>query len=136
MKKERFKNIGTDIFHYGEWWCSAGGEHCADVIATAMNEIMDKNAQLKKDNKEYIRGLDLRRAECQSWASDVRELREQNCQLEKENGQLTQQLQIFEKFLEGNDLSIDWEEFCGLEECAFENPNFSCKTCIYLKGDE
>lgn len=88
MKKERFKNIGTDIFHYGEWWCSAGGEHCADVIATALNEIMDKNAQLKKENKEYIRGLELKKAECQSWASDVRELREQNCQLEKEIKQL------------------------------------------------
>lgn len=93
MKKERFKNIGTDIFHYGEWWCSAGGEHCADVIATALNEIMDKNVQLKRENKEYIRGLELRKAECQSWASDVRELREQNYQLEKENKRLKEDLE-------------------------------------------
>ena len=52
MTKRRFVNKGKDIFHYGEWWCSAGGEHCADVIATALNEIMDKNAQLKKENEQ------------------------------------------------------------------------------------
>lgn len=39
MTSKRFKNIGNDIFQYGEWWCSANGEHCADVIATAMNEL-------------------------------------------------------------------------------------------------
>jgi hypothetical protein len=52
-----------------------------------------------------------------------------------ENEQLKQQIKIFEKFLEGNDLSIDWYEFCGLDKCAFENPDFSCKDCIHLKGD-
>lgn len=49
-------------------------------------ELIEENEQLKK----YIRGLELRKVECQSWASDVRELREQNCQLEKENEQLKQ----------------------------------------------
>ena len=49
---------------------------------------MDKNAQFKRENKEYIHGLELKKAECQSWASDVRELREQNYQLEKEIKQL------------------------------------------------
>ena len=53
----------------------------------------------------------------------------------EENEQLKQQIKIFEKFLEGNDLSIDWDEFCGVVECAFENPDFSCKECIHLKGD-
>ena len=52
-----------------------------------------------------------------------------------ENEQLKQQLNIFEKFLEGNDLDIEWDEFCGVDECAFENPDFSCKECIHLKGD-
>lgn len=91
MKKERFINIENDIFQDREWWCSAKGKRCAEVIATAMNELMDENEQLKKENKEYIRGLELKKAECQSWASDVRELREQNCQLEKENKELKQE---------------------------------------------
>lgn len=102
MIKKRFENVGKDILQYGEWWCSAGGEHCADVIATAMNEIMDENAQLKKENKEYIRGLDLRRAESQSWAIDVHELREQNCKLEKSCKQLKTIIEDFVKISEEN----------------------------------
>ena len=56
-------------------------------------------------------------------------------ELLEENEQLKQQIKIFEKFLEVNELSIDWDEFCGVDECAFENPDFSCKECIHLKGD-
>ena len=44
---ERFVSEGKDILQYGEWWCSAGGEHCADVIATALNMILDENERLK-----------------------------------------------------------------------------------------
>lgn len=48
MTEKRFVNKGKDIFQYGEWWCSANGEHCADVIATAINELIDKNQELKR----------------------------------------------------------------------------------------
>ena len=47
MTEKRFVNKGKDIFQYGEWWCSANGEHCADVIATAINELIKENEQLK-----------------------------------------------------------------------------------------
>ena len=50
MTENRFKNVGKDILQYGEWWCSAGGEHCADVIATAINELIEENEQLKQRN--------------------------------------------------------------------------------------
>ena len=49
MTEKRFKNVGKDIFQYGNWWCSAGGEHCADVIATAINEFIKENEKKKKD---------------------------------------------------------------------------------------
>lgn len=49
MTEKRFKNVGKDILQYNEWWCSAGSEHCADVIATAINELLDENEQLKKE---------------------------------------------------------------------------------------
>ena len=49
-KNKRFVNKGKDIFQYNEWWCSANGEHCADVIATAINELIEENEQLKKEN--------------------------------------------------------------------------------------
>ena len=47
-EKKRFINRGEHIFQNREWWCSAKGEHCADVIATAMNELLKENEQLKK----------------------------------------------------------------------------------------
>ena len=46
-ENKRFVNKGKDIFQYGEWWCSANGEHCADVIATAINELIEENEQLQ-----------------------------------------------------------------------------------------
>ena len=49
MTEKRFVNKGKDIFQYGEWWCSANDEHCADVIVTAMNELTEENEQLKQD---------------------------------------------------------------------------------------
>ena len=52
MTEKRFKNVGKDILQYGEWWCSANGEHCADVIATAINELIEENEQLKSENQE------------------------------------------------------------------------------------
>ena len=59
----------------------------------------------------------------------------QVCDLLNESEQLKQQIKIFEKFLEENDLNIiNWEEFCEVDECAFENPD-TCKECIHLKGD-
>lgn len=51
MTEKRFVNKGKDIFQYGEWWCSAGGEHCADVIATALNEVIEEKEQLEKELK-------------------------------------------------------------------------------------
>ena len=58
MTKKRFVNKGKDIFQYGEWWCSAGGEHCADVIATAINELVEENNELKKYNELMEKTLD------------------------------------------------------------------------------
>lgn len=49
---KRFINIGNEIHLNGEWWCSANGEHCADIIATALNEVFDENEQLEKKFKE------------------------------------------------------------------------------------
>lgn len=55
MTEERFVNKGKDIFQYGEWWCSAGGEHCADVIATALDMLLDENEQLKKEKQYFLK---------------------------------------------------------------------------------
>ena len=55
MTEKRFKNVGKNIFQYGEWYCSAGGEHCADVIAEALNILISENKQLKdKYNEQSV----------------------------------------------------------------------------------
>ena len=56
MTKKRFVNKGTDIFQYGEWYCSAGGEHCAEVITEALNILIEENEELKSD-LEYWKTL-------------------------------------------------------------------------------
>ena len=48
MTKKRFVNMGNDILQYGEWWCSANGEHCAEVIATALNDQNETITYLKE----------------------------------------------------------------------------------------
>lgn len=48
MTKKRFKAIDENIWQGNEIWCVAGGKHCADVIATAMNEIINENEQLQQ----------------------------------------------------------------------------------------
>ena len=75
MTEKRFTNVNKDIFQYGEWWCSAGGEHCADVIATALNEHLEQIERLKRN----FRALD--EVKC--------ELAEENERLKSENIELT-----------------------------------------------
>ena len=53
-ENKRFINIRDEIHLNGEVWCVAGGKHCADVIATALNELLDKNEQLKADNNRLV----------------------------------------------------------------------------------
>lgn len=55
-------------------------------------------------------------------------------QLSDENKQLKTQIKIFEKFLDENDLDIDWEIFCTVDECKKDSDDYGCKECKYL-GD-
>ena len=58
MTERRFVNIGKDIFQNKDWWCSAGSEHCADVIAEALNVLCEENEQLKQRIKELKKEVD------------------------------------------------------------------------------
>lgn len=53
MTHKRFTTNGKEILLNGEAWCIAGGEHNADVIATALNMFNDENTALKSSNMEY-----------------------------------------------------------------------------------
>lgn len=50
MIGKRFTVNGKEIIQNKQVWCMANSEHCADVIATAMNELSDENEQLKSKN--------------------------------------------------------------------------------------
>ena len=50
MTEKRFINVNHEIWQGNDVWCVAGGEHCADVIATALNELIKENEQLKSLN--------------------------------------------------------------------------------------
>ena len=67
MAEKRFKNMGNDIFQLGEWWCSAGGEHCADVIATAMNQLIEENNRLKNSVRRQEKSND----ECSKYIEEI-----------------------------------------------------------------
>ena len=42
-----FTAIGKEVWQDGEVWCVAGGKHCADVIATALNNLHEENDELR-----------------------------------------------------------------------------------------
>ena len=113
------------------------GEDVVDLL----NELATKCSKLEKENEElkqeYLK-LDHRHgllhdvcldAECErdSLKKDVESL-------EKENEQLKTKINIFEKFLDENNLDIDWEIFCTVDECKKDSDDYGCKECKYL-GD-
>lgn len=53
-------------------------------------------------------------------------------ELNDENEQLKTQIKIFEKFLDENNLDIDWEIFCTVDECKKDSDDYGCKECKYL----
>lgn len=131
MTEKRFTVEEWDIWDYADSMLVIfkDGEFINNKdVVDLLNEQHEDNMLLIDDSEKY-RKLAIQFDNCN------KELVSENALLEKENEQLKQQLQIFEKFLEVNNLSIDWDEFCGVDECAFENPDFSCKECIHLKGD-
>ena len=97
---ERFVSEGKDILQYGEWWCSAGGEHCADVIATALNMITDENEGLKNmvgySYEEHKRCVD-------NYVDKSKEVEKENDELKQENKQLQFRIIDMLDFIKEND---------------------------------
>lgn len=55
MTKKRFYPEGKYVMQYGEVYVICNGEHSADVVATALNELLEKNKRLKQENKHLRR---------------------------------------------------------------------------------
>lgn len=55
MTEKRFYTDGQYVMQKGEVWVVAGGEHSADVIATALNELIEEKNKLQFDyNMEIL----------------------------------------------------------------------------------
>lgn len=72
--------------------------------------------------------------EATRWREQYIELCENIVEQEKVIKQLKTQIEIFECFLSENNLSIDFDEFCGVEEC--DRVNYPCQYCDNLEFKE
>lgn len=85
MIKQRFYTDGQYVMQDGEVYVICSGKHNADVVATALNELLDKNEELKEE-RDYFE-----RKKCEyhnKWnlaLLDNINLRKENEQLQKEN---------------------------------------------------
>lgn len=123
-----------------------------ELLCERLNKLVGENGSLKQEldyhqrmhNKWKDEALSLQDQlgnaynENERLKSRNKKLWEENYLLkeyvEKENKQLKQQIKIFEKFLNENNLDIDWEIFCTVDECKKDSDDYGCKECKYL-GD-
>lgn len=131
MTKRRFENVLDEIWQYGEWWCNAGGEHCADVITKALNIFSEENNQLKSElsmKDDLIRQLRIKLNEdwynkwkktIQQYSDVCEELVEVNKdykKIEKDRGRLNNVVQHVWNVL----LDVDRDELCFEERIFFD----------------
>ena len=57
-ENKQFIANGNDIWQGNDVWCTAGGKHCADVIATALNEAINENRAIQKKVFRLINWLE------------------------------------------------------------------------------
>ena len=60
---------------------------------------------------------------------------EENSKQYQEINQLKEQIIIYEKFLDGNDLDIEWDLFCTADICE-EEEDMDCKYCKHMRWKE
>ena len=86
MTEKRFYNDGKYVMQDGEVYVICNGEHNADVVATALNELLGENKQLKIQ-------LQNTSAQRDEFYHGARENANRVGELEKENKQLKQAYQ-------------------------------------------
>lgn len=97
MTEKRFKNVGKDIFQYGEWWCSTNGEHCADVITTTINEFIEENEQLKYTLGAYRVDLNNHKYKCNALEEENKQLKNEIEKLSYANEDLLEEKRIWKQ---------------------------------------
>ena len=112
----------------------------AEKFVDLLNEQHETIERLNQQLRIFSDGLKAEIRETKEVFEDYSECVDEKKQLKEENEQLKTQIKIFEAFLEGNNLDIEWYEFCTRDECAFDGEyidenEISCKDCLYLGCD-
>lgn len=58
MTEKRFVADNEYVMQNGEVYVVCGGKHSADVVATALNELLEENEQLKQEKQGILKRID------------------------------------------------------------------------------
>ena len=97
----------------------------AFLVCNRLNALCKEKEELL-DERNYFE-----RKKCE-YFNDWNNAHLDNIQLRQENKQLKEQIKIYEKFLDGNDLDIEWDLFCTADVCH-EEEDTECKDCKYMR---
>lgn len=99
-------------------------------------EVLDENNWQIEDTStgEFANPVDGTTNVLKGLVKSINKFYNESEELKKENEQLKTQINIFEKFLDENNLDIDWEIFCTVDKCKKDSDDYGCKECKYL-GD-
>lgn len=110
-ENKRFRAIGKEIWQDNGIWCVCGGEHCADVISTAINELLEEKEilelQLKSATNEIDKLMDEINTLTDTCHDCCKEIREENEQLKEENKELKEENEQLKQYIK----QIDDGEF-------------------------
>jgi regulator of replication initiation timing len=113
---KRFTINGKEIIQDKQVWCMANSEHCADVIATAMNELYEENEQLK--SSDTITDLE---TEIMNLKTTIQQLRTDNT---KQKKKLNTAMKENEQLKCGNkNLKATLNDFINILNRLQSNPN-------------
>ena len=99
MTEKRFVADNEYVMQDNQVWVVCGGEHSADVVATALNELIDENveldtkcSQLEKENEELKKERNyFERKKCEYW-NEYNHAHLDRINLEEENEKLKKEL--------------------------------------------
>ena len=100
-------------------------------------QLRQENKQLKSELLDIEEGRDYYKSKASSLEEGYIQLQDREIRLKKENEQLKAQIKIYEIFLDGNDLDIEWDLFCIADKCEYSDEDFEegfdCKDCEYMR---
>ena len=85
MIEKRFTVYGKEIVQDDECWAVAYSKYNADVIATALNELIEENQVLKQSQASTLR-------EFEKGTKKIQQLAKENKELKLQNGELLYQI--------------------------------------------